>query len=496
MNFNCPECSTPHQYPEDQIPETGLVVACTRCAAHITITRRGVQSAQPQTPAPEPPAATADHHLAATSAAQAALDVGPKTADLDVAPAPEPEPKPRVQPKPRIQAKPRVQPQAPSAAAGPSTGGAEDRASGLFGAAMSGIAGAARSAADAGAKAFDEMASERMSGEVEVPAGLAFPSAAAQGDWTWKDLPRAFMGVMDLRRVGMATAGFWAALVAFGAVQWLGAFLGGKVWGPLGSVLDIAAWVVFVLAAGFVAAVMGYVVHRTVVDQQPASAKEGIEWTKARVKSVLGTPLAFAGVILAVGVVYALVGLLGRVPWAGPIVWGVVSPALFALALFAGLVAVALLYCLPLYVPVVLNEQTGPVETLKRLLSLFRTYGSQLLAYVLGSIVMIGFAFTVTVLPALVAGMRLMGQVSGQAMGGNYLATLGSMPAAFVSPTSVLVLSRSGGFAEQNFGHTLGGIFAGLGNLIPLAILMALLGLAYYTAGAIIYAIVTGRKRR
>jgi predicted Zn finger-like uncharacterized protein len=485
MRFNCPECATPHEFDDTQIPAEGIVVACTRCTAHITLNKQGVISAQPLEPEPAPAPAPSPFGggLAATSAAQGAIKPSPRT------PAPEPMFEPATEQAiddivPDISPED-VLPDNPLPKAG----------KGRFGNAMSSFANAAKDVADVAGQAIEDAAGERMSGEMNVPEGLQFPGfEPGDGVWCWKDLPRAFMGVMDVRRVGFAIAGFWVSLVAFGLVQWLAAFLGAKVWGPLGSILDIAAWVVLVGGAAIVASVMGYVVHLTVIEQRATTIKEGIAWTKKWGKSVVGTPLAFAGVILAAGVAEGVIGLLGRIPWAGPIVWGALSPLIWLLSIAAGLVGVALIYCLPLYIPVIYNEGTGPVQTLKRLLSLFRSHGSQLLGYVLLSGITIGFAFWVTLMPALAGASYLTMRVGDAAMGPNFMQTMSAVPPAFGGILSKFAMVFGGGGGE-NFGHTLGGWFAGIGGLIPQAVVLAVIGLTYYTAGAIIYSIVTGRKK-
>ena len=58
MEFNCPACSAPHAFPDDQVPGEGIVVACTRCGAHITLNRSGVQGARSLEPEPAEPEPT------------------------------------------------------------------------------------------------------------------------------------------------------------------------------------------------------------------------------------------------------------------------------------------------------------------------------------------------------------------------------------------------------------------------------------------------------
>ncbi len=496
MEFNCPACSTPHAFPDDQIPDGGIVVACTRCAAHVTLSRAGVvapaggrKSMPPGAPAPD------EAPIEATSQAMASLRPS------RIMEAPPEEPPPAAEPPPSVaEPPPRAAEPPPSAAEPP-----PEKKEGFLGKAGRGLSAAAaraKEAAEAGKRAFDDAADDEM-GAPAAPPGLAIPGAAAATDahWTWRDLPRAFLGVFDLRRVLFATAGFWAAINVFALLQWLGGWLGAKVAGVIATVFSVVAWVGFVGIVALVASVMGYVCHQVVVEGRASSVKAGIDWTKAHLKSVLGTPLAFVAVIAAIAVAEGVVGAVGRIPWAGPIVWGVASPALFAASLVAGVVAVAMVYSLPLYIPVIYNEKTGPKQTLQRLLGLFREHGFSLVGLLLVALLMITVVYAVTVVPAFETSRMLTSQVGASAMGANLPGLFGSAPGAYpaflaFAMDPLPLLGAAGGLGETNFGHTLGGLLAGLlGASAFFALLIALFALAWYTAGCIIYAIVTKRAK-
>jgi len=361
----------------------------------------------------------------------------------------------------------------------------------------SSVADVAQKAADVGLGAAQKAAAEQIAPDTDVPQGLNFPGFKPKDErWSWRDLPRAFVGIFDLHRVLFTTAGFWAALVIFALLESLGAFLGSKV-GILESIISVISWFTLLSLSAFVASVMGYVLHQSVIEQRHSSVKEGMAWTMVWLKSVVGTPLAFVGVIVALAAVEGLLGFLGRViPFAGPIIWGVFSPFLVVASLVAGAIALALLYSLPLYIPVIYNEETGPRETLMRLFLLFRRRGSHLVGYMLVSLLMIGFAFIVTLLPAWLAGRMLTGKIAALSMGPDFMATLMKMPSAFTSFGGLVYGVEGASFPEElGLGHTLGGIFAAFGAAAGIATLLALMALTYYTSGCIIYSIITKRKK-
>ena len=255
----------------------------------------------------------------------------------------------------------------------------------------------------------------------------------------------------------------------------------------------MVAWAALVSIAALVMAVASYVCHQTVIERRPSSIKAGIAFVQSWIKSVVGTPLMFAAVIGAAVLALGVLGLVGRVPFAGPIVWGLTAPLSAVLLVVSGLVAVGLVYALPLYVPVIYNEKTGPVETLKRLAGLFQAHGLRLVGFLLLSMISIAAALAVTVVPALYLGRLFSGGVVPSAMGENFGGLVVEAPAMFRG--NILMIATPGGVGETGFGHTLGGLFAGIGTAVLPALVLALVVLVHCTAGCIIYGIVTGRRK-
>ena len=372
-------------------------------------------------------------------------------------------------------------------------------ASDIFGKVAGAAAGAARDVADAGVRTFEQVSAIEQEAETEVPEGLAFPGfkPTAEGVYTWRDLPRAFLGVTDLHRVAFTTVVLWAGVLAFGIVNWLGALLADKVWSHLGTAFGVIAWLALIAAVLVVTSVMGFVCHQTVIEQRSSSIKAGVEWMQKWIQSVFGTPLAFVAVIAAVAAFHGLVGVIGRIPYAGPIVWGAASGITIVSALAAGVVAVLLGYTLALYIPVVYNEKSGPGETLKRLLELTKLHGATLVGLVVASVAMIYAAFLAILKPSILAGTLLLSYVGMKAMGVDLLATIAANPFQAIGMATSIVFEQLGGGmgVEINFGHKLGGFFTAFFATGALAFVASLLYLPYITAGGIIYGVLTGKKK-
>ena len=527
MEFNCPACDAPHAFPDEQIPADGIVVACTSCATHITL-----DAPTPDAPEAEPeleprPTLRAEDLEPAPSGSNTAprpsvnapmggMDGGAPSfgrKEQESRPPPRPAGWPAPPPKPDEEAKPRALPKPmadsdPPAAIEdmdsavhfiPDVEPAAPAPSDIFGKVADAAAGAARDVAHAGVRTFDQVSAIEQDAEADVPEGLAFPGfkPTADGAYTWRDLPRAFLGVVDLHRLGFTTVVFWMGILAFGLINWLGGLLADKVWGTFGTIFGVVAWLALIGSVLVVTSVMGFVCHQTVIEQRSSSIKAGVEWVQKWIQSVFGTPLAFVAVIAAVAAFHGLVGVIGRIPYAGPVVWGLASGVTIVSALAAGVVAVLLGYTLGLYIPVVYNEKSGPGDTLKRLLELARLHGATLVGLVVASVVMIYAAFWAILKPSILAGTLLLSYVGLKAMGPDLMATIAANPfQAIGMATSVLFEQLGGGMGvEVNIGHKLGGFFTAFFATGALAFVGALLYLPYITAGGIIYGVLTGRKK-
>ena len=110
------------------------------------------------------------------------------------------------------------------------------------------------------------------------------------------------------------------------------------------------------------------------------------------------------------------------------------------------------------------------------------------------AVVMIGVAVTVTLGPALRLGRTFTDNVLPSAMGDNLGGLFVKAPGVLQAPLASVV-TPAGMPGDPGFGHTLGGILGGVGSALLPALVIALVVLVQYTAGCIIYSIVTGRQQ-
>lgn len=453
MRFDCSACGTVHEFPDEEIPAEGITVACTNCGLHIALKPQGpsagalaeVEEIEEIFTAEEPPlTATATGEALRLEKPEAQAPLGRSSAD--------PQP-----PVGRAQA-PAFGTQPPAQApAGPPVDIEE-----------------APEPADQPGRKKGQKAVVRIADE-----------ASGEGETIpWRQLPRMFLSLVNVRRLAAITVGFWGALVVFGLVQWLGHLMA-KMWQPLGSLMDAVAWIAFGVGGALVAGVAGYSLHQELIEGRRAGLKESLGWVKAHLKGALGVPLLFIALLVGCALAIGVVGFVGRTPGVGPIVWGIVSPALFALSLAAGIIGLIFVCSLPLYIPLILQHGEGPVETLVRLGDLFSKRGVGLGLQLFASILLTVLGFIFVALPVLISSKYIFMKASQGGMGEQFMRTLMSVPPGL----SGLEGSLMAGFgASGDFDHKVGGFFLGLGSQLPTALLLASFVIVYFAAGTRIYA--------
>ena len=141
-------------------------------------------------------------------------------------------------------------------------------------------------------------------------------------------------------------------------------------------------------------------------------------------------PVLCLGVVAAVVILESLIGL-GRIPGAGPVLWGLLSPVTFAGSLLAGLVVVFLVYTLPIYVPLIVLDRSRPVDTLKTMLALHRAHGFSLVGLISLTVMAVTCVVGLIFVPLLYVSTQLTTEVGKATMGKQFASVFFSTPDAF-----------------------------------------------------------------
>lgn len=184
--------------------------------------------------------------------------------------------------------------------------------------------------------------------------------------YRFRDLFYAISVGLDLRKVLPAAGGVLAGLVLFSLMSWLGMLTRSAAGGWIGLILGGML--------SFCCILVGTAVSVRLVSEEMASGAScrlsvGIGFVRQRAGAVLGVPGLFAAVLLALVFVLTVLAYIVRIPYAGPLLYGLT----FAVSLLAGLlglvVCVLLDLCLFSYLPA-LGDGLGALEALRRLWSL------------------------------------------------------------------------------------------------------------------------------
>ena len=327
------------------------------------------------------------------------------------------------------------------------------------------------------------------------PTGQDNTGDFSQERWTWRDLPLALTAVFDGRRFLVAVVGVWSILMIHGLISWFSMWAGTRNSG-LGTLFSLLAAVIFLGLFILVSAICSVICHTDLIEERPVSLGDAIQWTKNWIQSVLGTPLAFIAVVATTVILEALVGFLGRVPFVGAPLWGALTPVTVLCSLIGGLAVVSLAYSLPIYVPVVYNERTAALETLKRLLELLKLQGARIIGSLLATLTLTAVSLVIVLFPAWYIGTELTTRVGSSTMGPGLTSMVSEVPAPFMP--SVLLFLDTGGLALMNqvdASHSVGGVLMGVLATLGPALLMGAVTLILSASGCIIYSMVTGRRK-
>lgn len=115
------------------------------------------------------------------------------------------------------------------------------------------------------------------------------------------------------------------------------------------------------------------------------SGRDAARFFRGNWKPLAATPLVIAaGLLLAVLALF-LLGLLGRIPAAGPVIFGLLAVPAWGASLLAVLAAVALLACIPLLPPIIATTRGDTFETLFELFSTLTSQPWRIVLYGLAS---------------------------------------------------------------------------------------------------------------
>ncbi len=313
--------------------------------------------------------------------------------------------------------------------------------------------------------------------------------------WKLSDLPLTFAALLEVKLMGTATLAVWALLGVFGLLRMLGEIVGEHV-SFLGVLFSLLGYGVFAAGVCLVLGVLSVVFQQKLLDHTDGNVRQAFTWCISQVRGVLGVPSFFVGAVALAALAEAIVGFLAGIPAVGPVIWGIFSPATFALSYAVALSGFVMWFALSLHVPILKCEHLTPRETLYRLKDLALTKATKLL---LGGLIVAAFVALLAAISVLllVCSSWFTAEIGNGAMGSQLGSLLASAPKGPLSTfLNLSIWECSFSFAnEPSTSHTIGAFIASLGAALPIAAILSLLLSIYTLGGTILYSVLTDKPK-
>jgi DNA-directed RNA polymerase subunit RPC12/RpoP/MFS family permease len=465
VRYFCPGCGTKYNKPDKEIPDEGMSVSCEKCNFNITIKppkRR--TSTKPSAPPPE--SAKTDVMPAAQEPSQTeAADDWPVDENSAVE---EPAAQTAVAP---------VAKDAPEEKAGTDT--KEPQAE----------------------KPQPKPQPEKKK-KKKKPAGKKTPGrylesigTGKSGDkFRFRDLFYALAVPLDYRKVIVVGLAVFVGSLLFAGLSYLGFLTKSTAGMIIGSVLGgLVFWAITILGM----AVTSYQTDREMEAGRHLPISEGIRFVTSRPLAVLGTPFTFVIGILLMGAGIAVFSAIGRIPYAGPLIYGLTFSVTFTLALIAVLLSVIFVVTTFSYVPAIAREKLGPYSGAKRAVALVRQNLARYVLHILIAAVCV-YILIILLNMLVVSAMWGLGWVGGKAMGPDLTSVLLEIPYRLFSILVIIVpdpiLSMFQAAAGQGWQFTIAGWLVGVVMLAVFSGVMAFVLTYFGAAGVVNYHLLTQKK--
>jgi len=451
MRFFCPGCGTKYNKPEDQIPEGGTTVTCEKCGFKISVKRprsrqKLVEAKKPKKkvdPETEPPTVAHDSRGDPT---ERVMRSEPPPKGKVPRPPEEPEEVTReeevVEPK---KSRPRRKGSAPGKILG----------------------------------YVDNLGTGR--------SGASF---------RFRDLFYALMVPLDYRKLLVVGALIFIASLMFTGLTYLGTLTKSTVGVTIGLVLGgVLFWALTMLALG----ISTHLADREMVEGRRFKLSESVKFVVSRPMTVLGTPLIFVAVFLVLSIGVTLLALIGRIPYAGPLVYGLSFLGTFVLSLLAILVCIMFGLLAFSYLPAVVREGLGPVAGAKRMLNMVR---SNLGRYMLHLLVVSLCSIVLFILLQFLVSMTMahLGWLGAKGMGADLSSVFLEVPLGLFGVMVLAVpdplMAMFSAAVDAGWQFSVAGWLVGLALLLVFSLVFSFVLVYFSGAGVVNYHLLVAREQK
>jgi predicted Zn finger-like uncharacterized protein len=458
MRFFCPACGTGHSMDDNNIPAGGTQVECTKCGFAIKIKA----PVRPQDSATEPEMPEADALIEprpAADATGAATDVMPAAGAAAEPPAPEATAAGAEPPAPEATAA-GAEPPAPEATA---------------------------------AKGADEPVRPSKPSKPEKAGGggwrLPYAGCGRSGErFRFRDLFYALQAPLDIRKLLAAAAGVFVGGALLILVGWLAMLTESRVAVTIGLIVGFVLY--------FACSYLGLGIATAQTDREMRHGGrlpigEGIGFVKQRLATVVGFPFLFVLAMVGLAAGIAAFHLMARIPYAGPILYGLFYAVVFGLGLLVVLVGVLMFFSTFSYIPAAGDR--GLLALARHLWAKLRRHPGPFALHLLAATAVSGLLLWL--LTWLVgSAMGVITRVDGLVGGGEYSQILLSMPGSLFPLWTLLYDTGLQPGAGAGWQFTIGGWLVFIALMGVFALVLGFVLTYFHAAGVVNYHLLAQRE--
>ena len=311
------------------------------------------------------------------------------------------------------------------------------------------------------------------------------------GRFRFRDLFFALAHPFDPRKLLAATAGIFTGSLLFSGLIYLGNLTHSGIGATVALILASLALVATTITG---LAMSTHSAEQEMLAGHRLPFRESVAYVFSHLGGILGTPLLFVIAVLVFLLGVATLSWAGRIPVAGPILYGVTFLGSFALALLSVLAALALSVALFSYLPLLGSSNLSAVAGARSIFAfILRNPGRYLLHYLLAGLVAAALYLVVGWLcaQAFSVMVRVAGGLTHQDLG----AILVQMPMLLLAPLlfgapAILAGAMAGSGGE--WPEQVAGWLVGLGWVAILSFALAFALVYFFGAGAVSFHLLWG----
>jgi predicted Zn finger-like uncharacterized protein len=300
---------------------------------------------------------------------------------------------------------------------------------------------------------------------------------------SFKHLFSAIKISTDLRKLLLMSAFVFLGLLLLMGLTYLGSLTKSSV--SVYAALIIGGLLLWSMIS-FAGAVISFVTDREIGGDTRVSIVEGLKEVGDDIPRALGTPFVFIGSGLILTCVAAILNLIGLIPYAGPIIYGLSFTLAFLLCLAA--IVVWCVYGLTAYscYACTIRKQDNPMMAALRV---FRLFKENLFWYLIHFIVVVAFSYLLLIILFWFWGqsMELLAWLGVEIMSDDFSAILMSIPG--LGPIASLIpglpLDILPAATDSGWQFDLAGWLVFLGHLAIFAVLVSFVLVYFFGAGVV-----------